>query len=136
MGILINSLVPELSVSNVNLSLAFYVDVLGFSIKYERKEDGFAFLTLGDAQIMIDQVGVGRTWKTGEFSYPLGRGINLQIKVASIMPLLERLKQHHIALFLEAEEKCYQTDVGSVVQKQFLVTDPDGYLLRFIELVR
>ena len=34
-----NKLVPELSVSDINVSKQFYTDVLGFSVEYERKEN-------------------------------------------------------------------------------------------------
>jgi hypothetical protein len=113
--------------------LAFYVEILKFSISYQRKEEGFAFLTLGDAQIMIDEIGKGRTWKTGELNYPFGRGINFQIKVKSIDPLVNSLKKNNIELFLEPEEKWYAKDKCEIGHRQFLVMDPDGYLLRFAE---
>lgn len=131
----LNPLIPELSVFNLDISLAFYVDVLKFKILYKRPEEGFAFLMLGDAQIMLDQINKGRTWKTDELIPPLGRGINLQIKVASINDVLNHLKEHNIKLFMELEEKRYQQGTHEIRQKQFLVTDPDKYLLRFIEIV-
>ena len=48
-----NSLIPELSVSNIKISKKFYLD-LGFQVKYERKEDKFCFLHLEENQIMIE----------------------------------------------------------------------------------
>ena len=36
--IVYNSLIPELSVSNIDISKKFYLD-LGFKIRYERKEN-------------------------------------------------------------------------------------------------
>ena len=129
-------LIPELSVSNFEKSLKFYVTILGFSILYQRKEEGFVYLTLNQAHIMIDAIGIGRTWKTGEFSYPLGRGVNFQIQVACIEPLLCNLKVHNIALFQDVEEKWYKKDNDLIGHKQFLVMDPDGYLLRFFEEIQ
>ncbi len=82
---------------------------------------------------MIDQVSKGRVWKTGEFKYPLGRGINLQIEVESIAPILNRLKHAKIKLFVEVEEKWYRRNNQELGNRQFLVKDPDGYLLRFAE---
>ena len=129
-----NSLVPELSISNFEKSVEFYTKILGFRIEYQRVDEGFAYLSLGDSQIMIDQIGKTRTWKTDEFEYPLGRGINLQIKVVeSIDLLLERLGQNNIRLFMDPEEKWYRKEDYEVGNKQFLVQDPDGYLLRFFE---
>ena len=129
-----NSLVPELAITDYEKSLDFYTKILGFTIEYKRVEEGFAYLSLGESQIMIDQIGKTRTWRTGEFEHPLGRGINLQIKVVeSIDSLLERLRQNNITLFMEPEEKWYRKEDYEVGNKQFLVQDPDGYLLRFFE---
>ena len=50
-----NSLIPELSVSNINQSREFYLN-LGFTIKYERPENKFCFLELEENQIMIEQI--------------------------------------------------------------------------------
>lgn len=36
-----NAMVPELVVSNLEISLAFWVDLIGFEIMYERVEDHF-----------------------------------------------------------------------------------------------
>lgn len=128
-----NQLTPELSITDFTNSLDFYTQVLGFSVLYQRAEEGFAYLTLGEAQLMIDQIGRGRTWQTGDFAYPLGRGINLQIEVPSIKPILESLKKHHIKLFMEVEDKWYRQDDQEWGNRQFLVQDPDGYLLRFTQ---
>ena len=129
-----NSLVPELAITDYEKSLEFYTKILGFTIEYQRVEEGFAYLSLGESQIMIDQIGKTRTWRTGEFEYPLGRGINLQIEVVeSIDTLLERLSQNNVSLFMEPEEKWYRKGDYEVGNKQFLVQDPDGYLLRFFE---
>ena len=128
-----NKLIPELNIYDFNKSLNFYNNILGFSILYQREDEGFAFLTLGDAQIMIDQIDKGRTWKSAEFEYPLGRGVNFQIEVKSINSLLKNLQDNKIKLFLEVEEKWYKKNDMEVGNKQFIVQDPDGYLLRFCE---
>src|SRR5688500_18619655 len=103
-----NALVPELSVSNFSKSLDFYTRILGFSVAYDRPEAGFAFLVLGEAQLMLDQIGDGRTWQTAALDFPLGRGINFEIEVDSIQPLLTRLQENNIPLFLPPEEKWYR----------------------------
>lgn len=128
-----NSLVPELSITDYQKTLHFYTEILGFKIEYQREEEGFAYLSHGESQIMIDQIGLTRTWMTGELEYPLGRGINLQIEVPDVDKLLKRLHQNNISLFMELEEKWYRKDDVEVGNKQFLVQDPDGYLLRFFE---
>ena len=56
-----NSLIPELSVSNIQNSIKFYTD-LGFHVVYERKADKFAFLELEENQLMIEEIN--EHWNT------------------------------------------------------------------------
>ena len=134
----INAVVPELAVSDWRLSLAFYCDVLGFEMVYSRPDEGFAFLRHGEAQLMIDQIGISRTFgdAAGLVAGELGRGINLQIRVAALDPLLERLRRAGRELHLDCEERLYTIAGQDVMQRQFVVADPDGYLLRFCEMAR
>jgi catechol 2,3-dioxygenase-like lactoylglutathione lyase family enzyme len=125
------ALVPELSVSDIARSLTFYCDVLGFVVGYERPAEGFALVQLGDAALMLDQIGLGRDWVTAPLAPPFGRGLNIQIQVESLAPMLERLAASKVALFQPVETKSYQTGGQLVEQRQFCVQDPDGYLLRF-----
>jgi catechol 2,3-dioxygenase-like lactoylglutathione lyase family enzyme len=127
------ALVPELSVFDIAASRRFYCDIVGFSLRYERPEEGFAYLALGAAELMLDQVGRGRDWLTGALEKPLGRGVNFQIEVASIDPIRERLEAANISLFQPVETKTYRTGTSAATQRQFCVQDPDGYLLRFFE---
>ncbi|HZX08879.1 VOC family protein [Kribbella sp.] len=125
------ALVPELLVESVAASTEFWCGVCGFEVRYERPEEGFAYVVLGGAHVMLEQAGVGRNWVTGPLERPLGRGINLQIAVPSIASLVASLRRAGWPLFMEPETKWYRTDHGEVGVEQFLVTDPDGYLLRF-----
>lgn len=129
------ALVPELSVSDIVASRRFYCDVLGFAVLYERPEEGFAYLALDQAELMLDQIGEGRDWITGPLAQPLGRGVNFQIEVAAIDPICVRLQAAGIALFQPVETRTYRTAMDQVTQRQFCVQDPDGYLLRFCEKV-
>ena len=133
-----NAVVPELAVTDWRNSLAFYCEVLGFEIVYSRPDEGFAFLRHGEAQLMIDQIGIDRTFgdAAGLVDGALGRGINLQIRVASLDPLLEGLRRAGVSLLLDCEERIYTIAGQDMVQRQFVVKDPDGYLLRFCEMAR
>ena len=130
-----NALVPEFAVSDFEISRAFYCDLLGFTCSYMRPEDGFAYLVLGEAELMIDQIGEGRTFDDGHLptQYPFGRGLNVQIEVRAIAPLVARLRAATHALYLEPEDKWYRKGTTDVGNRQFVVADPDGYLLRFFE---
>jgi hypothetical protein len=62
---------------------------------------------------------------------PYGWGVNFQISVESLTPILERLTDRGWPLFMAPEEKWYRIEDGEVGVSQFLVQDPDGYLVRF-----
>lgn len=80
---------------------------------------------------MLEQVGVGRNWVTSEFEAPLGRGINFQISVPDIDVIVKTLEDAGLELFMPPEIKWYRLTDDEAGVKQFLVTDPDGYLIRF-----
>ena len=126
-----NRLIPELNVTNIKESLKFYVDILGFNIEYDRPEERFSFISFQGSQLMLDQIGEGRIWKTGEFKYPLGRGINFQIEVDDLDSLITNMKKNKIPFFMKPEKKWYRVGNHLEGNYQFLVQDPDGYLLRF-----
>ncbi len=129
------ALVPELSVTDWRESLRFYQDILGATVLYQRPEEGFAYLALGQAEWMIDQIGLGRDFgpPLKPADRPFGRGINLQIEVAAVHPLLDALAAAHWPLLLPLEERWYRRIEVELGNRQFVVADPDGYLLRFFE---
>jgi len=124
-------LVPELLVSDLDRSLAFWCGLLGFNIAYDRPEDRFAYLDLGGAQIMLEERDESqRQWVTAGLVPPYGRGINLQIEVPDCEPVLQRLSSAGRPLFGEIEEAWYRVGDMETGVRQFLVQDPDGYLIR------
>lgn len=128
------ALVPELTVTSIAASLEFYHDLLGWQIVYDRPEEGFAMLRLGQAHLMLDALSEGRNFdKTlTPDNRPFGRGMNLEIEVPTLAPLLEALAAAHYDLHLPVEEAWYRTGDHLSGQRQFIVADPDGYLLRFV----
>ena len=127
-----NPMVPELSVSNFERSLAFYVDVLGFSIRIKRENPDFVYLEQEHVHMMLEQIN-DEGWITGELEAPLGRGVNFQIELSDLEPLVKRLKTHKVPLFREMKETWY--DIGEKLsgERELLLQDPDGYLLRFTQ---
>lgn len=82
----LNPLVPELIVSDLPRSLAFYCGVLGFKIEYDRPEEHFAFLSFGGSQLMLEQDWQSESpWRVGPLEPPYGRGINLSIECADAL---------------------------------------------------
>ncbi|MCX5506659.1 hypothetical protein OH705_02120 [Pseudomonas sp. BJa3] len=90
----------------------FQVSLLGFEIAYQRPERRFAYLDLHCAQLMLEQLDADDHWLTGPLEKPFGRGINLQIDVAAVAPLLERLERHRWPLFQACEEVWYRADAA------------------------
>jgi catechol 2,3-dioxygenase-like lactoylglutathione lyase family enzyme len=125
-------IIPELDVTDLSASLGFYAGVLGFAVLYERPEERFAMIDLDGARLMLEEAaGPGRRFATAPLERPFGRGVNLQIEVRDARALHQRLAAagHHPLVPLE--ERWYRTDGRERGNLQFVIADPDGYLLRF-----
>jgi catechol 2,3-dioxygenase-like lactoylglutathione lyase family enzyme len=126
--------VPELLVSDLDRSRRFWCGLCGFRVAYERPEDRFVYLDRDGIQVMLEEVmAPGRRWITGVLEPPFGRGINLQMTVEALEPIRSALREAGWPLFLEPEEVWYRAGTLDTGVRQFLVQDPDGYLLRFAE---
>ena len=123
-----NSLIPELSVTDISKSLKFY-QKLGFQVKYQREESKFYFLELEENQLMIEEVN--NNWNTGELEYPYGRGINISMEVNDIDKIYDLVQKNHYPIFRDMQIDEYLVDDKVYSDKQFLIQDLDGYLLRF-----
>lgn len=129
-----NPMVPELIVTALSASLDFWGQQLGFTLAYQRVEEGFAYLDLNGAQIMLEQYDPNAgQWLTAPLDRPFGRGINLQIDVPVVAPILQRLARADWPLFKDVEEAWYRAGDVEAGQRQFIVQDPDGYLVRLVE---
>ena len=127
-------LVPELDVGDLDRSIAFYVGVLGFSVRHQRPEERFIYLEREGAELMLEAAaGPGRRFRTAPLEPPFGRGINLQIRVANAAGLLARVEAAGGAPLIPLETRWYRAGEVERGNRQFVVADPDGYLLRFYE---
>jgi catechol 2,3-dioxygenase-like lactoylglutathione lyase family enzyme len=129
-----NALVPELVVADYARSKSFYVDVFGFSLRFERPESKFGYFDLGGAQIMLLE-GADRPIYQMHRPGPKGKGLHFQIEIPSLSAMLERLEKASVPLASEVVESWYRQDTVSHGQKEFYVADPDGYLYRFYEYI-
>lgn len=127
------ALVPELYSSNLEKTLSFYIDTLGFEIVYKRVEEKFVYLKKGNAEMMFEEIGVGRNWVTSALEQPFGRGVNFQIETDSVDFLYKKIQDANLTPYLALEEKWYRKDDHEVGNRQFIIQDPDGYLLRFYQ---
>ena len=128
-------LVPELLVRNLEGSRRFYCEVLGFAEKFGRPEDGFCYIEMGYAQIMLEAIPEDpeNAWITDRLEPPFGRGLNIQIEVAAVHPIYERVLKEGFEPYRPMRTAWYREGDLENGQDEFLVQDPDGYLLRFMQ---
>lgn len=127
-----NKIIPELSVTNLENSLNFY-KTIGFKIEYERPENKFVFISFGNIQFMLQEISENDKWNVSPLSYPFGNGINFQLEVDDINKIYKSLVDNNFEITFEIEENWYRQDDKLLGNREFLVQDPDGYLLRFSE---
>ena len=124
--------IPELSVTNLENSLNFY-KTAGFKVEYDRPENKFAFISLGKIQFMLQEMADNNKWDVAPLSYPFGNGINFQLEVENLDEIYNSFKNSNYKIIFDIEENWYRQDNKLLGNKEFLIQDPDGYLLRFSE---
>ena len=128
------ALVPELMVADFERSLDFYTRVLGFARLYGREDPAFAYLDREGAQLMIERTHDDPAWLTAPLQAPRGRGLNFQIEVRDIKGLVAALEAEGWPFRLPLEDTWYAiSEREEAGNRQFMIQDPDGYLLRFYQ---
>lgn len=128
-----NSLKPELYISDFQKSLHFYIDILGFTLEYQRENPLFAFLSYQGSQIMIQQLKEHEDaeFMTGKLEHPFGRGINFQIHTDNVERLSDNLKKANYPVRADVQDNWYAVGAIQRGKRELLVQYPDGYLFRF-----
>ncbi len=135
----IQPLVPELWCSDFENSMKFYTEIIGFKVAQQRGQDPHAYLSLNGAQLMIAHWALDGSWEPWHpepLEPPYGRGVNFQFMVYQVQHVYDRILSRGIKPFREI----YTSEVWKIdcmdTRQQFMVLDPDGYLLRFSQSVR
>lgn len=131
-NLIFNKNIPELSVTNLEKSIEFY-KTIGFKVEYDRPENKFTFISLGEIQFMLQEITSDDKWDIAPLHYPFGNGINFQLEVDNVEEIYKRLKDNNYKITFDIEENWYRQDNKMLGNKEFLIQDPDGYLLRFSE---
>lgn len=118
----------ELIVSNYDKSLAFWTGPMGFTVCYTRPTMKFAYLEHPDGAQMMFYERDG-DWETGLLEAPFGRGAVLQIGVSNIDAAHAAVVAAGIPLYVELRERWRHWGDREGCQREFLVQDPDGYLV-------
>ena len=72
-------------------------------------------------------------WDIAPLSYPFGNGINFQLEVENLDEIYNNFKNSNYKITFDIAENWYRQDNKLLGNKEFLIQDPDGYLLRFSE---
>lgn len=132
MTFIMPALVPELEVADLDRSLAVYLDVLGFRCHASRPEERFAYLIREAAHLMLEEAtGPGRRFHAAPLQHPFGRGVNFQIETSDVDALYADVRRSDLIISRPLEVRWYRHDQIELGNRQFVVADLDGYLLRF-----
>ena len=126
------TLMAELMVSDYPASLSFWTGALGFAVAFERPGLDFACLQRPEgAQVMIYQRD--GDWETGPLEPPYGRGAIIQVYVSDVDSTYRAVTQAGLLPYVDLREKWRDWGDRLGGQREFLVQDPDGYLVMVVQ---
>lgn len=127
-----NPLIAEMMVQDFPKSLAWWTRLMGFSPVFSRPAQKLAMLQHpGGAQVMIyERDG---DWETGAMEPPFGRGAVVQVQVADVTAAHAGFATAGHAFYVDLREKWRDWGDRLGGQREFLVQDPDGYLVMVIQ---
>jgi catechol 2,3-dioxygenase-like lactoylglutathione lyase family enzyme len=127
-------LMAEMMVTDYPVSLAFWTGVLGFGIAFERPAQKLACLVHPDgAQVMVYQRD--GDWETGTMEAPFGRGMVVQVYLRDVDAVAARVVAAGVRFYVEPREKWRDWGDRLGGQREFLVQDPDGYLVMVVQRI-
>ena len=114
------SLQASLTVKDIEKSLAWYHDVVGFEIDRKHEREGklrAVSLRAGDVRILINQDNGAKGWDRVK-----GEGFSLQITTEqSVDEIARRIKSHGVTLESEPADMPWGP-------RMFRMRDPDGFM--------
>jgi uncharacterized glyoxalase superfamily protein PhnB len=125
-----SSLIPNLIVADIERSLAFYRDVLGFTVEQTVPESApfvFAIVRSGPVEVYLNAAGPAVEEYPALKDRPIGGTLTLFIRVTGIRAAYEALEPK-VPVVMPLEKKWYGVT-------EFACTDPDGYVITFAEQV-
>jgi len=123
-----SSLTPNLIVADVERSLVFYRDVLGFTVEQTVPDASpyvFAIVRSGPVEIYLNAPGPAVEEYPLLRGRPLGGTLTLFIRLTGIRAAYDALKAR-VTVVMPLEKKWYGVT-------EFACTDPDGYVITFAE---
>jgi catechol 2,3-dioxygenase-like lactoylglutathione lyase family enzyme len=129
-------IVPWLYCADLTRSLAFYLDVLGFSLLGAQTEYCSAYVEHEGAPIMLQEAREGALIE-GPLEYPFGRGVYLLLQTNDVDSLHTRLrtKAGDDSVLVAPRNRYYRIGGDMIGHREIVVKDPDGYILRFYHAI-
>jgi catechol 2,3-dioxygenase-like lactoylglutathione lyase family enzyme len=124
----LTKLTPNLIVSSVERSIAFYRDVLGFALQTTVPDASpyvFAIVQSGAVEIFLNAPEPAITEYPAFRDRPIGGTLTLFIQVDDVRGAHEALKSR-VPIVMPLEKKWYGVT-------EFAFTDPDGYVITFAQ---
>ncbi len=122
-------LTPNLIVSDIDRSIAFYRDVLGFTVTRTVPDEGpfvFASVECGMVEIFLNAVGPAIEEYPAFKDRPIGGTLTQFIQMTGLGALHAALAGK-VNIVMPLEKKWYGVT-------EFAITDPDGYIITFAEI--
>jgi catechol 2,3-dioxygenase-like lactoylglutathione lyase family enzyme len=121
-------LIAEFIVSDFAATRAFWTGPMGFTPAFERPAQRLACVTRPEgAQVMFyERDG---DWETGPLDRPFGRGAITQVFVADVNAVHTTCLAAGLVPYVALREKWRDWGDRLGGQREFLVQDPDGYLV-------
>ena len=83
------------------------------------------------AELMLQVAdGPGRRFRTAPLDRPFGRGVNFQLELDNVESAYRTVVDAGHEIVVALEERWYRVGADAVGRRQFVVADPDGYLIR------
>ncbi len=128
-----NKVTPNLVVADMEKSLAFYRDVLGFSVSQSVPDKApfiFAWMNRGGADIFLNQHMPPQSGQPDLFAgRQIGGTLSMYLAMEGVEELAKTVESHGVKIVIPLHTEFYG-------MKEFAVFDPDGYLLIFAEQVK
>lgn len=125
-----NKITPNLVVADMEKSLKFYRDVLGFTVAQTVPDKSpfiFAWMKRGDAELFLNQHMPPQPGQPDLYNgSKIGGTLSMYMPLEGIEELLKTVESKGVKIVVPLHKEFYG-------MKEFAVHDPDGYLVIFAE---
>jgi catechol 2,3-dioxygenase-like lactoylglutathione lyase family enzyme len=123
---------PEFFVRDVDLSIAFYIDKLGFTLVRAEPEGAgrytFAVIALGDVEFLLCHESFLGAANRAALPYPRASGVDIRLMTDDVDSVYARVTERGVRVVLPLRDEPYGL-------RDFTLEDPDGFRIRFAQRI-